>query len=66
MRAHGKKMYLDADEFSMLIEYYFSIGDLEEQIILLKRTCYASGSQQLMLIKAKDGRRQYFQEALKY
>ncbi|MDD3901454.1 MAG: hypothetical protein PHX22_09550 [Dysgonamonadaceae bacterium] len=68
MRAHGKKMYLDADEFSMLIEYYFSIGDLEEADNLTKEgLAMHPGSQQLMLIKAKelvDG--QYFQEALNY
>ncbi|MFA6702099.1 MAG: tetratricopeptide repeat protein [Dysgonamonadaceae bacterium] len=68
MRAHGKKMYLDADEFSMLIEYYFSIGNLEEADNLTKEgLAMHPGSQELMIIKAKelvDG--QYYEEALNY
>lgn len=35
MRALGKSMYLDADEFSLLIDYYAEMGDIDEAEALI-------------------------------
>ena len=37
MRALGKSMYLDADEFSLLIDYYAGMGDMDEAETLIEQ-----------------------------
>jgi len=37
MRALGKSMYLDADEFSLLIDYYAGMGDMDEAEALIEQ-----------------------------
>lgn len=54
MQALGKNIYLDADEFAMLIEYYNSEGDQEEAETLVEEGLKIHpGSAILMLAKAK-------------
>ena len=54
MQAIGKNIYLDADEFALLIDYYSSEGDQEEAEILIEEGLKIHpGSSQLMLAKAK-------------
>lgn len=54
MRALGKKMYLDADEFSLLVEYYNGIGDTEEADALIEEGLKMHpGSPDLMLQNAR-------------
>ena len=54
MQALGKNIYLDADEFAMLIEYYSSEGDQEEAETLVEEGLKIHpGSAILMLAKAK-------------
>lgn len=54
MQALGKNIYLDADEFAMLIDYYSSGGDQDEAEILIEEGLKIHpGSSLLMLAKAK-------------
>ncbi|MEA4918975.1 tetratricopeptide repeat protein [Proteiniphilum sp.] len=54
MRALGRKMYFDADEFAMLAEYYNAEGDNEEAEELINEGLKMHpGSPGLMLMKAK-------------
>ena len=54
MQALGKNIYLDADEFAMLIEYYSSEGDQDEAETLVDEGLKIHpGSALLMLAKAK-------------
>lgn len=54
MQALGKNIYLDADEFAMLIEYYSGEGDQEEAETLVEEGLKIHpGSALLMLAKAK-------------
>lgn len=54
MQALGKNIYLDADEFAMLIEYYSSEGDQEEAETLVEEGLKIHPSSAiLMLAKAK-------------
>lgn len=54
MRALGKKIYFDADEFAMLAEYYNAEGDNEEAEDLINEGLKMHpGSPELMLMKAK-------------
>ena len=54
MQALGKNIYLDADEFAMLIEYYSSEGDQDEAETLVEEGLKIHpGSALLMLAKAK-------------
>lgn len=54
MQALGKNIYLDADEFAMLIEYYSGEGDQEEAETLVEEGLKIHpGNALLMLAKAK-------------
>ena len=54
MQALGKNIYLDADEFAILIEYYSSEGDQDEAETLVEEGLKIHpGSALLMLAKAK-------------
>lgn len=54
MRALGRKIYFDADEFAMLAEYYNAEGDNEEAEELINEGLKMHpGSPDLMLMKAK-------------
>lgn len=54
MQALGKNIYLDADEFALLAEYYSSGGDNEEAELLIEEGLKIHpGSSILMLAKAK-------------
>ena len=54
MRALGKKIYFDADEFAMLAEYYNSGDDNDEAAQLIEEGLKMHpGSQALILMKAK-------------
>ena len=54
MQALGKNIYLDADEFAMLIEYYSGEGDQDEAEILVEEGLKIHPSSALlMLAKAK-------------
>ena len=54
MRALGRKIYFDADEFAMLAEYYNAEGDNEEAEDLINEGLKMHpGSPELMLMKAK-------------
>ncbi len=54
MRALGKKIYFDADEFAMLAEYYNAEGDNDEAEELISEGLKMHpGSPELMLMKAK-------------
>ncbi|MDY9917253.1 hypothetical protein PSM36_1946 [Proteiniphilum saccharofermentans] len=54
MRALGRKIYFDADEFAMLAEYYNAEGDNEEAEELINEGLKMHpGSPELMLLKAK-------------
>lgn len=54
MRALGKKMYLDADEFANLADYYHSIGDNDEAELLIGEGLEMHpGSSELMLMRGK-------------
>jgi len=54
MRALGKKIYFDADEFVMLAEYYNAEGDNEEAEELINEGLKMHpGSPELMLMRAK-------------
>lgn len=68
MRALGKKMYLDADEFANLAEYYHSIGDSEEaELLITEGLTMHPGSPELMLMKGKTlVYSEMYQEALDY
>lgn len=68
MRALGKKMYLDADEFAILAEYYHSVGDMDEAELLISEglTMHPNNSE-LMLMKGKTlVFSEMFKEALDY
>ncbi|HBG56608.1 MAG TPA: hypothetical protein DDX07_01200 [Porphyromonadaceae bacterium] len=54
MHALGKKMYLDADEFALLAEYYNAGGDNEEaEEVIAEGLKMHPGSPELMLLKVK-------------
>ena len=54
MRAFGKKMYLDADEFAMLAEYYNAQGNNEEAEFLIEEGLKMHpASSDLMILNAK-------------
>lgn len=54
MRAFGKKMYLDADEFAYLAEHYHTVGEHGEAERLIEEGLRMHpGSPELMLMKAK-------------
>ncbi len=54
MRALGKKVYLDADEFALLVDYYNSVGDIEEADRLIEDGLKMHpGSPELMIQNAK-------------
>ncbi|HBX47048.1 tetratricopeptide repeat protein [Limibacterium fermenti] len=54
MRFIGKQMYLDADEFALLADYYHSMDDEEESLLLLDEGLKMHpGSPELMLLRAK-------------
>lgn len=54
MRALGRKIYFDADEFAMLAEYYNAEGDNDEAEELINEGLKIHpGSPELMLMKAK-------------
>lgn len=54
MRALGKKMYLDADEFALLAQYYGELGDYDEaELIIEEGLKMHPGSSELMLQYAK-------------
>lgn len=54
MRALGRKIYFDADEFAMLAEYYNAEGDNEEAEELINEGLKMHpGSPELMLLRAK-------------
>lgn len=55
IRAFGKKMYLDADEFANLADYYHTIGDTEEADFLITEGLEIHpGNSELMLMKGKS------------
>ena len=68
MNSLGKQMYLDADEFSMLIEYYNSQGRLDESVKLIEEgLSMHPGNSELMILKAKEMvYEQAYDEALTY
>ena len=68
MRALGKKIYFDADEFAMLAEYYNAEGDNEEAEELIDEGLKMHpGSPDLMLMRAKVlVYSELYQEALDY
>ncbi len=68
MRALGKKMYLDADEFANLAEYYNSIGDNDEAELLIEEGLKMHpGSSELMLMRGKAlVYSEMYEEALDY
>lgn len=54
MRAIGKKIYFDADEFVLLAEYYNSQGNIEEaELLIHEGLIMHPGSSSLMSMKAK-------------
>jgi tetratricopeptide (TPR) repeat protein len=54
MRALGKSMYLDADEFSLLIDYYAEMGDMDEAEALIDQGLKMHpGSSEIMTQYAK-------------
>ncbi|MDR2815875.1 MAG: tetratricopeptide repeat protein, partial [Proteiniphilum sp.] len=54
MRALGKKIYFDADEFAVLAEYYNTEGDSEEAEKLINEGLgMHPGNPELMLMRAK-------------
>ena len=68
MRALGKNIYFDADEFAMLADYYNSTEDIEEAERLIEEGLQMHpGNSALMLLHAKsmvfDG---LYEEALQY
>lgn len=68
MRALGKKMYFDADEFAQLADFYHSEGDVSEAELLIEEgLTMHPGSLDLMILMAKQlvqlGK---FKEALSY
>lgn len=55
MRALGKKMYFDADEFALLADFYHSEGDtLESELLIEEGLKMHPGSSDLMILKAKQ------------
>lgn len=55
MRAYGKKMYFDSDEFALLADYYNSEGDTTESELLIEEgLTMHPGSSELMTLKAKQ------------
>ncbi|MDO5523630.1 MAG: tetratricopeptide repeat protein [Bacteroidia bacterium] len=54
MQLFGKKMYLDADEFAILADYYNSLGDNEQAEELIEEGLRMHpSSTELMILKAK-------------
>lgn len=54
MQAQGKNIYLDADEFAVLVDYYSSGGDQDEaETLIVEGLKIHPGSSLLMLAKAK-------------
>ncbi len=54
MRALGKKVYFDADEFAQLADYYTAEGDIDEADFLIDEgLSMHPGSQELMVLKVK-------------
>lgn len=68
MRALGKKMYFDADEFALLAEYYNAGGDNEEaEDLIAEGLKMHPGSPELMLLKVKTlVFSEMYEEALDY
>ncbi|MFA7582119.1 MAG: tetratricopeptide repeat protein [Proteiniphilum sp.] len=68
MRARGKKIYFDADEFALLAEYYNAGGDNEEAEELISEGLKMHpGSPELMLLKVKTlVFAEMYEEALEY
>lgn len=68
MRALGKKMYFDADEFALLAEYYNAEGDNEEAEQLIGEGLKIHpGSPELMLLQVKTlVFSEMYEEALDY
>lgn len=68
MHALGKKMYLDADEFALLAEYYNAGGDNEEaEEVIAEGLKMHPGSPELMLLKVKTlVFSEMYEEALDY
>jgi Putative Zn-dependent protease, contains TPR repeats len=68
MRASGRKMYLDADEFALLAEYYNAGGDNDEAETLIDEGLKMHpGSPELMLLRAKTlVFSEMYEEALDY
>ncbi|MDD4010110.1 MAG: tetratricopeptide repeat protein [Fermentimonas sp.] len=55
MRALGKKVYFDADEFALLADFYYSEGDTSEAELLVEEgLAMHPGSSELMTLKAKQ------------
>lgn len=55
MRALGRKIYFDADEFVLLAEYYNAEGDHDEsEQLIVEGMKIHPGSPELMLLKAKS------------
>lgn len=68
MRMFGKKMYLDADEFAALVDYYNGIGDIEQgEEIIEEGLRMHPASPELMILKAKSlVYSESYEEALSY
>lgn len=68
MRMLGKKMYLDAEEFALLADYYNSLGNNEEADMLIEEGLRMHpGSSDLMILKAKTlVFSEMYEEALEY
>lgn len=55
MRALGKKMYFDPDEFALLADFYHSEGDtMEAELLIEEGLKMHPGSSELMILKAKQ------------
>ena len=55
MRALGKNIYFDADEFALLADFYHSEGDvLEAELLIEQGLKMHPGSTELMTLKAKQ------------
>ncbi|ULB33638.1 MULTISPECIES: tetratricopeptide repeat protein [Proteiniphilum] len=68
MRALGKKVYFDADEFAQLADYYTAEGDIDEADFLIDEgLSMHPGSQELMVLKVKKlVYSEMYEEALDY